>query len=138
MRLLKNFNALRSAKLFLVVSIVTCCFVTGCGTADSQPRVSVYGDVFATGVTDIDGYVAMTPIQGGPACGATVERGKFQVAKHRGPIPGLYRAILTVRKMKMDPATPTGTSLPKSFRVLRLKIPEDGGKLTLRFVPTQD
>lgn len=110
---------------------ISFCFFPGCFGSDTSPRVALDGKVTAPGHTNLNGKLSFTPIGGGPACGASVTAGEFEISKERGPVPGEYRVIFTLAGNKMDDGIEGDGS--DEFQPMKFTIPEDGGNLLLKF-----
>jgi hypothetical protein len=73
----------------------------GCSRGESAwERVTVTGTVTYRGQAVADGSISLCPVTktktGGPAAGAAIRDGRFEIPEERGPTTGMYQAKLLV------------------------------------------
>jgi hypothetical protein len=79
--------------------LLAICAASGCSRGESAwQRVSVTGTVNYQGQAVTDGSISLRPISetGGPAAGAAIRDGRFEIPEEQGPTAGMYQAKLLV------------------------------------------
>ena len=62
--------------------------LSGCGGSDGLDRVSINGTVTAGGSPLDSGALSFIPVLGGPATGAAITAGTYEITADRGPTVG--------------------------------------------------
>ena len=126
----QKFHTIRVA---LVCGFILTLATIGCGgSEDDLGRVAVSGTVSVDGSPLATGTLSFVPKGDGPACGAGVVDGVFEITHDKGPIPGEYDVRLTIQLAKLIRKPAESTTAP-SYKPQQVTIPEDGGKLELQF-----
>ena len=120
----------RYGLLLLVFSIA------GCGSGPlSSGRVPIHGTVTVNGASVSNGSLSLVPVDSGPASGATITNGEFEVDESSGPALGDYSVRLTGDLQKnFDPLADESTP-PPTYTTLTVTIVEENQKLELDFLP---
>ncbi|MEZ6092337.1 MAG: hypothetical protein R3C05_30910 [Pirellulaceae bacterium] len=107
----------------------------GCGGAnDGLQRIPISGTIMIDDQLLTDGALSLTPQASGPACGASVRDGKFDIPKDRGPVAGVYHARVTMNADKSMVSAQSPASSPMQYESIAITIADDSGPLQLRFV----
>jgi hypothetical protein len=120
--------------------LLTVFAASGCSRGDSAwQRVAVTGTVTYLGQAVTDGSISLRPASktGGPAAGAAIQNGRFEIPQDQGPIAGMYQAKLLVAVGDKS-SSATGKSRPGLRQLPKLlpfdrKITLTPGSNTLRF-----
>jgi hypothetical protein len=111
--------------------ILTVC-ASGCSRDQSAwQRVSVTGTVTYKAQTVADGSISLRPVSEtrGPAAGAAIRDGRFQISEEHGPATGMYQAKLLV-VIGDDSAPPTRKSRPALRQIPKVRQFERSVKFT--------
>lgn len=108
----------------------------GCSGQDRRfARVAVHGEVFLDDRPLPNGSLSFVPQSSGPASGASVVDGSFQIERQRGPTLGQYWVRITaeVSKPSAHEALRVETDPPAEIPPLSVAITADGEALSLHF-----
>ena len=89
--------------------------MAGCGTESGPERFEVSGSVTVDGKPLASGIISMVPEGEGPATGAEVTDGRFQLTRERGPSRGPHSVRVTSQPQK----SLVPTDEPQRTRILR-------------------
>ena len=97
----------------VLLSVLCLLCQTGCGgTGDGPPRVPIEGEVTFHGRPLVKGSILFIPTDGttGPGTGTTIEAGRYELERERGPVIGKLRVeIRADRDFGYDITEPTET-----------------------------
>jgi hypothetical protein len=116
-----------AARLILAV-----CAVSGCSRDQSAwQRVSVTGTVTYKAQAVTDGSISLRPVSEtrGPAAGAAICDGRFEISEEHGPATGMYQAKLLV-VIGDDSSSAKGKSRPTLRQNLNVRQFERSVKFT--------
>jgi hypothetical protein len=109
-----NRQAVSTVRAAAVCLLLAVCAESGCSRSESAwQRVTVTGTVTYKGDAVGDGSISLRPVSGtrGPAAGAAIRNGSFEIPQEQGPTTGMYQAKLLVVAGD-DSASATGKSSP--------------------------
>ena len=107
------------ARLPLLLAVLVALSLAGC--SDKDPRLPVTGTVLFKGEPLEHGNIQLLTTVGppGPAAGAMIKNGRYDISKVHGLEPGSYRVLISsTMPVKAAPADwPAGASLPTVERI---------------------
>ena len=113
------------------------------GCRDEGTRVPVSGTVTQNGQPIREGKITFAPAQGtsGPAAGASIENGRYQIPASEGPGTGDYVISVTPgapprKRLPMGQQSEAAPAASESFRFTR-RIDRDNGSIDLE-LPASD
>jgi hypothetical protein len=98
-----------------VSALLLAASLAGCGgVKDPLPREAVSGTVTLDGQPLAHGVLQLLPAgqKEGTACGASIEKGKFEIERAQGPVPGEYVVIINSTEGGAGAGAPAGAPGP--------------------------